>query len=446
MSRKRPNDLQNFYDAIHQINIQDLEPRGEIITEDDLNYNLNLIEIYSKQKEDLDQIKFDELELKKSKCEQILKTLISRKHEYERRPHMLYQAARNGNLELVRKLIKENVHLENSIDQLIYPMREDTDINVQFQIISDLLYTKAADVSDKPVILNATAYNCYLFQYSEDKRIYLYKIIKSFLRFGADPNQLDKGFNHVGSPLYFTIGSGQFHELTRLLIENGADVNYKFPEYFEKDTSILKTSLLKDENQEEALLLIEKGADPNFGNPLLMICNMPSYIQVIQQLLKAGADPNVGNPIEKICKTRGVNCLDILKELLKAGANPNNQICFEQEDYWTDVKKVHPIRVAFHNDNYHYLEVLFQASIKLDINDKLLLRDIEVVVKRILQKPKQEQGNYLNFMSRVGYCDIVFDTIDKRLIFETFTRPYIIEELARTRLQPDNISYISKFL
>ena len=447
MSRKRPNALQNFYDAIQQINIQDLEPRGEIITEDDFTYNSNLIEIYSKQKKDLDEIKFDELELKKSKCEQILNTLISRKREYDRRPHMLYLAAMNGNLELVRKLIKENVRLEVSIHELIYPSKN-TVINVQFQIISDLLYAKAADVSNKPVILHA-ARNCNdsVFQYNEDMRIYLYKVIKLFLSFGADPNQKEGKYSWFTSPLYYCIQSGQYNDLTRLLIDYGADVNYKFTEENQKDTSILTTSLRTDENQEVALLLIEKGADPNFGNPLLMICNIPSYIQVIQQLLKAGADPNVGNPIEKICETRGVNCLDILKELLKAGANPNNQICFYQEEYWTEKYKVHPIRVAFCQNNYHYLEVLLQASIKLDINNKLLRHAIETVVNRILLKPKQDQERYRGFMCWVGLCHIDFHTFDKKLIYEDFTKPFLMEDFARlTRLQPDNISLISKFL
>ena len=447
MSRKRPHALQNFYDAIQQINIQDLEPRGEIITEEDVKYNSDLIEIYKKQKEDLDQIKFDELEFKKSKCEEILKTLISRKREYDRRPGMLYTAARNGNLELVRKLIKENVRFVNNIDGLIYPLDEETDINVQFQIISELLYTKAADVSNKPVILNAVAFYCNIFEDNEYTRIYLYKIIKLFLIFGADPNYVDLDYHNRPSPLYFTIRSGQFHELTRLLIENGADVNHKFPDYFEKETSILKTSLLQDENQKEALLLIEKGADPNFGNPLLLICDRPSYIQVIKQLLKAGADPNVGNPIEKICKRRGVNCLDILKELLKAGANPNRQTClYEGYDGWRrEDYRVHPIKSAFLNDHFNYLEDLLQASIKFDSKNILLISAIQSVVIQILQKPEQDQKKYRNFMYGVGLCGIDFlNSIDKNMIYEKFTRPVLMEELAR--LKPDNISHISKFL
>ena len=81
--------------------------------------------------------------------------------------------------------------------------------------------------------------------------------------------------------------------VTRVLLEHGADVNFKNST---NETPLHLVSAI-DGNMEVAQLLLERGADPHlrckFGRDSLYMALSKGCLGLAQLLLKHGADPNV---------------------------------------------------------------------------------------------------------------------------------------------------------
>lgn len=106
--------------------------------------------------------------------------------------------------------------------------------------------------------------------------------------------------NNDGSPLYLAVSGKYKPEIVQLLLENGANVNWKDNYY---GISVLTKACIMNnmikKNTDIPRLLIENRADVNihdrFGRtPIIYICreNMPTYYDLVKLLLDNGANVN----------------------------------------------------------------------------------------------------------------------------------------------------------
>ena len=101
--------------------------------------------------------------------------------------------------------------------------------------------------------------------------------------------------DYFGETPLFNATESKKYEISKLLLENGADVNAA---NFEDGTTPLMNSSYNNDTETTELLLVHN-ADPDLGNKygdtaLHMACRQ-GYIEIVKLLLKHNADPNVEN-------------------------------------------------------------------------------------------------------------------------------------------------------
>lgn len=150
-------------------------------------------------------------------------------------------------------------------------------------------------------------------------------ITREMLQAGADPNKPCKeGFDGV-TPLVMTVGMSRSLEVTSLLIDAGADVNY---EWSENTTPIFESTA--DQFYDLAKLLVDRGANVNvrMGNGLtpLMFAARSGASRCVELFLDAGADINAVEEEQGVgAFGLALNRLDLqlAEQLLARGAEPN---------------------------------------------------------------------------------------------------------------------------
>jgi ankyrin repeat protein len=132
------------------------------------------------------------------------------------------------------------------------------------------------------------------------------------LEFGAKLNERSKGGY---TPLLFAVRNNRI-ETVKLLLEHGANVKDKIPD----GTSALSMAIL-NADFDLAALLLDSGADPNVPDP------RGHPLHVVVWLHQPGAPPDFamnGEDPRPVPRPRGrLSHLDIAKKLLAKGADPN---------------------------------------------------------------------------------------------------------------------------
>ena len=154
--------------------------------------------------------------------------------------------------------------------------------------------------------------------------------------------------NNDGSPLYLAVSGKYKPEIVKILIENGADVNWKDNYYGISilTNACIQTNMIK-KNTDIPRLLIENGADVNIHDkygrsPIIYVCreNISTYYDLVKLLLDNGANVNDIQKYNNNNKTSNKNdnntllileCskkgsdinIDVINLLLERGANIN---------------------------------------------------------------------------------------------------------------------------
>jgi ankyrin repeat protein len=154
--------------------------------------------------------------------------------------------------------------------------------------------------------------------------------------------------NNDGSPLYLAVSGKYKPEIVKILIENGADVNWKDNYYGISvlTNACIQTNMIK-KNIDIPRLLIENGADVNIHDkygrsPIIYVCreNISTYYDLVKLLLDNGANVNDIQKYNNNNKTSNKNdnntllileCskkgsdinIDVINLLLERGANIN---------------------------------------------------------------------------------------------------------------------------
>jgi ankyrin repeat protein len=154
--------------------------------------------------------------------------------------------------------------------------------------------------------------------------------------------------NNDGSPLYLTVSGKYKPEIVKILIENGANVNWKDNYYGISvlTNACIQTNMIK-KNTDIPRLLIENGADVNIHDkygrsPIIYVCreNISTYYDLVKLLLDNGANVNDIQKYNNNNKTSNKNdnntllileCskkgsdinIDVINLLLERGANIN---------------------------------------------------------------------------------------------------------------------------
>lgn len=147
-------------------------------------------------------------------------------------------------------------------------------------------------------------------------------IVKSLLKYGADPNK----HNPIEMVYTNNIPVETQKKLISLLIKSGADPNTIVYNHSYNHNFSLLTILITFDMIQDAIYILNEGADPNGinGDPLRMaIYNRNYYIAII--LLNRGADPNI-NPDSYVLPLNLAiqkNDIRMVELLLDKDANPN---------------------------------------------------------------------------------------------------------------------------
>ena len=135
---------------------------------------------------------------------------------------------------------------------------------------------------------------------------------KLLLEFGAKRDERSKGGY---TPLLFAVRNNRI-ETVKFLLEQGANVNDKIPD----GTSALSLAIL-NADFDLAAILLDSGADPNASDP------RGHPLHVVAWLHQPGAPPDFamnGEDPRPVPRPRGkLSHLDIAKKLLEKGADPN---------------------------------------------------------------------------------------------------------------------------
>lgn len=148
----------------------------------------------------------------------------------------------------------------------------------------------------------------------------LLEIFKILLKYGANPNFKSSGYSHY--PLIEAIKIGD-NDTIKLLIDNNADINCK-DSY---NNSILMIAVASNFISSVKMVLnydINHDLQNVFGNTALMIACEGGFLDIIKILLKYSINCDLqnycGNTALMIACKRGY--LNVVKILLKYGANP----------------------------------------------------------------------------------------------------------------------------
>lgn len=169
-----------------------------------------------------------------------------------------------------------------------------------------LLIEKGADINLK------TSYGWTALMFAVSNSYKLEDVIKTLLAKGADINNVS---SEGITPLMIAVEKSYGQELTKLLINNGANIHLtdkrnRTPLFFAIDTHFI--------NEEAAKLLLEKGANPNWQDnkgrtPLIALSEKyyrdyetKQIVDIVVALLAKGADPTLKN-------SDGQTALDIAK-------------------------------------------------------------------------------------------------------------------------------------
>lgn len=154
-------------------------------------------------------------------------------------------------------------------------------------------------------------------------------------------------------------------ELTRLLLEAGADVNQV---HFGRTPLMLA---LRDGDREKALLLLECGADPEGSGaprdqrtPPLIAATRLGDVELVEALLARGGRAHLDQALAEACGDRGatstIPSLELARLLLDAGATPNVVGCWSRQP---------PLSLAASLGWREGLELLLDADADLNARD-----------------------------------------------------------------------------
>jgi len=164
-------------------------------------------------------------------------------------------------------------------------------------------------------------------------------LVKWMVEHDENPNQV---FSNGKTPLLSAV-RGKNMPVIEYLVKAGAAINYK-----NKFGHTPLTLAIKDGFDEVALLLLDKGANPNIpgkgeASALAMTAGMPNRkesknydefnsVKLLKKLLEKGANPNgvktsegvySGGPLLAISSKKDDHAIDRAKMLITAGADPN---------------------------------------------------------------------------------------------------------------------------
>jgi ankyrin repeat protein len=164
---------------------------------------------------------------------------------------------------------------------------------------------------------------------------------KLLLEFGAKVNERSKGGY---TPLLFAVRNNRSETVTFLLAQ-GANVNDKIPD----GTSALSIAIL-NADFDLAAMLLDAGADPNVPDP------RGHPLHVVVWLHQPGAPPDFamnGEDPQPVPRPRGkLSHLDMAKKLLAKGADPNAPITWKERRFGSGGLARNPANL---NIGRHYL-------------------------------------------------------------------------------------------
>lgn len=247
------------------------------------------------------------------------------------------------------------------------------------------------------------------------------QIAKILIDFGADVNylsqfDLDEDLSYIfSSPLIDAVNNHNFNR-TKLLIENGADVNLCIDE---SKYCVITQNIPKDENDQTDYLqilelLIKNGANVNASNSsALKIAIEIGSIKAIELLLKSGAKPD-------LCGENGQTALITLLNLM-SGIFNDNELDDKEEEYLFDLllAKTNEINATDSDGKsalFHTLDTdIGTEDFNIKAFFKILEKDIDVNII-------DNEGNnilislLIYIEDYIGYDNVDFDIDYKRMI------------------------------
>ncbi|CAJ0580895.1 unnamed protein product, partial [Mesorhabditis spiculigera] len=274
---------------------------------------------------------------------------------------------------------------------------------------------------------------------------YYVEFLELLLRFGANPNALDrKGM----SPLMIAAKRGERgQKAIEVLVANGADINLRGSPRADFRTALHYAVL--SGSKSTVRLLIEKGADvqlpTDYEKPsILDIAVLKDDPALLQEVVVAGADPNrvytyIGSALHLACCSILKNQKEILTILLEHGADPNLEHKFGDGS----VLKT-PFVEYFRSRDVVEREVI---SLLLGYGAKVYLRTPTThqagQLRNILRLGAQGQGDIVYAMLDIAEEDVdvkavlrlPFSDPVKQAILEMNKSPRSLEHLCRIRLR-----------